>query len=198
VTPVVLASKSASRQAILTAAGVAFEAVGSGVDEDAAKAGLLARGEGPREIAAHLAEAKALAVSAVRPDAIVVGADQTLDLDGALFDKVESLAEARRRLQQLRGKSHLLHSAVVAAQAGTVIWRYVESPRLRLREASESFIDAYLARHGKALLGSVGCYQVENDGVQLFDEITGDYFAILGLPLTPLLNLLREKGALAA
>ena len=197
-TPVVLASKSASRQAILTAAGVAFEAVGSGVDEDAAKAALLARGAGPREIAAQLAEAKALAVSQRRPDAIVIGADQTLDLDGSLFDKVGSLAEARARLQHLRGKRHLLHSAVVAAQGDAVVWRYNESPRLRLREASDSFIDAYLARHGETLLGSVGCYQLENDGVQLFDEIAGDYFAILGLPLTPLLNLLREKGALAA
>jgi len=87
---------------------------------------------------------------------------------------------------------------VVAAQGDAVVWRYNESPRLRLREASDSFIDAYLARHGETLLGSVGCYQLENDGVQLFDEIAGDYFAILGLPLTPLLNLLREKGALAA
>ena len=197
-TPVVLASKSASRQAILKAAGVAFEAVGSGVDEDAAKAVMLARGAGPREIAAHLAEAKALAVSRARPDAIVIGADQTLDLDGVLFDKVESLAEARARLQHLRGKRHQLHSAVVAAQGGTVIWRHDESPSLSLRDASDSFIDAYLARHGEALLGSVGCYQLENDGVQLFDEIVGDYFAILGLPLTRLLNLLREKGALAA
>jgi len=198
VTPVVLASKSASRQAILKAAGVAFEAVGSGVDEDAAKAALLARGAGPRDIAAHLAEAKAIVVSWARPDVIVIGADQTLDLDGTLFDKVESLAEARARLLHLRGKRHLLHSAVVAAQAGAVIWRYQESPKLRLRDASDGFIDAYLARHGDALLGSVGCYQLENDGVQLFDEIVGDYFAILGLPLTPLLNLLREKGALAA
>ncbi len=196
-TPIVLASKSPSRQAVLQAAGVAFEAVGSGVDEEAVKAQLLREGTGPREIALRLAEAKAIAVSARRPEAIVIGADQTLDLDGALFDKVETTAEARARLQHLRGKPHLLHSAVVAAQGGAVVWRRLESPRLVMRAASDAFIDAYLARHGAALLGSVGCYQLENDGVQLFEQVEGDYFAILGLPLTPLLNLLRETGALA-
>jgi septum formation protein len=198
VTPVVLASKSASRQAVLRAAGVAFEAVGSGVDEEAAKAGLLVEGAGPRTIAERLAAAKAKAVSAGRPDAIVIGADQTLDLDGALFDKVETLDDARRRLQLLRGRRHLLHSAVVAAQAGDVVWRLVDSPRLSMRAASDAFIDAYLERHGDALLGSVGCYQLETDGVQLFDQVEGDYFSILGLPLTPLLNFLREHGALAS
>jgi septum formation protein len=197
VTPVVLASKSASRRAVLTAAGVTFEAVGSGVDEDATKTRLLSGGSGPRGIAAHLAEAKALAVSQARPEAIVIGADQTLDLDGALFDKAETLDECRLRLQQLRGKQHSLHSALVAAQHGAPIWRYIASPRLSMRQASDSFIDAYVARHGESLLGSVGCYQLENDGAQLFEAIDGDYFAILGLPLTPLLNLLREQGALA-
>lgn len=196
-TPVVLASKSPSRQALLKAAGVAFEAVGSGVDEDAAKGRLLQQGDGPREIAEHLAEAKAVAVSKTRPDAIVIGADQTLELDGVLFDKAETPAEARARLQQLRGKAHQLHSAVAAARNGSIVWRHLDSSRLRMRDASDGFIDAYLDRHGQALLGSVGCYQLENDGVQLFDQIDGDYFAILGLPLTPLLNLLRDNGALA-
>ena len=197
-TLVVLASKSASRQAILRAAGVPFEVMGSGVDEDAAKARCLRAGQGPREIADHLAEAKAVAVSKALPGAIVIGADQTLDLDGALFDKVETMAQGRARLRQLRGRSHLLHSAVVVAQHGTPIWRCLESPRLVMRAASDNFIDAYITRHGEALLGSVGVYQLENDGVQLFEAVDGDYFAILGLPLTPVLNLLREKGALAA
>jgi septum formation protein len=196
-TPVVLASKSPSRQAILRAAGVPFEVVGSGVDEDAAKAILLGAGQGPRDIADQLAEAKAVAVSRLRPTAIVVGADQTLDLGGQLFDKVQTIAEGRDRLRCLRGRSHLLHSAVVVAQHGMPIWRYLESPRLVMRHASDTFIDAYLTRHGAALLGSVGVYQLENDGVQLFEEIEGDYFAILGLPLHPLLALLRDKGALA-
>jgi septum formation protein len=167
------------------------------VDEEAAKARWLTEGHGPREIALRLAEAKALALSAARPDAIVIGADQTLDLDGVLFDKVGNMPEANARLRQLRAKDHFLHCAVATAQNGAVTWRYVASPRLRMREASDRFIAAYLDRHGEALLGSVGCYQLENDGAQLFEEIDGDYFAILGLPLTPLLNLLREKGALA-
>lgn len=196
-TPVVLASTSATRQAVLRAAGVPFEAVASGVDEDAAKAAGLAEGLGPGEVAERLAAAKAEAVSKRRPDAIVLGADQTLDLDGALLDKVETMAEARDRLRRLRGKTHVLHSAVAAAQDGAVAWRWVERPRLAMREASDGFIDAYLAHHGEALLGSVGCYMLENDGVQLFDAAEGDYFAILGLPLTPLLNFLRERGALA-
>ncbi len=197
-TPVVLASKSPSRQAILRAAGVPFEVMGSGVDEDAAKARLLSAGQGPRQIADQLAEAKAVAVSKALPGAIVVGADQTLELGGVLYDKVATLSEGRARLRALRGKSHLLHSAVVVAQHGSPIWRCLESPRLVMRAASDVFLDAYLTRHGEALLGSVGCYQLENDGAQLFEAIDGDYFAILGLPLTPVLNLLREKGALAA
>ena len=196
-TPIVLASKSASRQAILRAAGVPFEVMGSGVDEEAAKARLLTGGQGPREIADHLAEAKAVAVSKALPGAIVIGADQTLELDGELIDKAETLGEGRNRLRRLRGRSHVLHSAVVVAQHGAPIWNYVESPRLTMRAASDTFIDGYLTRHGEALLGSVGVYQLENDGAQLFDEIDGDYFAILGLPLLPLLALLREKGALA-
>jgi septum formation protein len=197
VTLIVLASKSASRQAILRAAGVPFEVMGSGVDEEAAKAQQRASGRDPREIADHLAEAKAVAVSRALPGAIVIGADQTLDLDGELIDKAETLGEGRNRLRRLRGRSHVLHSAVVVAQHGAPIWNYVESPRLVMRAASDTFIDGYLTRHGEALLGSVGVYQLENDGAQLFDEIDGDYFAILGLPLLPLLRLLREKGALA-
>ena len=126
-TSVVLASKSPSRQAVLRAAGVAFEALGSGVDEDRVKIQLLRDGLGPREIALRLAEAKAVSVSQARPGAIVIGADQTLDLGGSLFDKANTLAEARARLQQLRGKPHLLHSAVAAAQDGAVIWRLLES-----------------------------------------------------------------------
>jgi len=196
VTPVVLASKSASRQGLLREAGVPFEAVGSGVDEDAAKATLLPQGLGPCQIAERLAAAKAESVSARRPDAIVIGADQTLDLEGALYDKVESLPQARARLQLLRGRTHVLHSAVAAAQNGRVVWRLVEHPRLSMRDASDAFIDAYLGRHGEALLGSVGCYQLEGEGVQLFDRIEGDYFAILGLPLLPLLGFLRARGAI--
>jgi septum formation protein len=198
VTPVVLASTSRARAAILTGAGVAHAAVGADVDEGEAKAALLGSGAGPREIANHLAEAKALKVSRQRPGALVIGADQTLDLDGKLFDKPADLAEARGHLSVLRGRSHRLHSAVAAARDGAALWRELESPRLEMRAFSDAFLDGYLARNGAAALSSVGCYQLEGEGAQLFDRIEGDYFAILGLPLLPLLGFLRRQGALPA
>ena len=196
-TKVVLASKSASRSAMLRAAGVAFETAGAGVDEAAAKAELLAKGAGPREIAEHLARLKALAVSAGRPG-LVIGADQTLDLDGRLFDKAETCAEARAHLTALRGRAHSLHTAAVVAEDGEIVWRATESPRLTVRGFSDEFLDGYLARGGAALLGSVGCYLLEGEGAQLFERIEGDYFAVLGLPLLPLLEFLRSRGALAS
>jgi septum formation protein len=198
VTRIVLASKSASRAALLAGAGVAFETVGSGVDEAELKARLQDDGAGPAKIAAELAEAKALAVSAEAPEALVIGADQTLELDGLLYDKAESLSEARERLATLRGRRHELHSAVAAARAGRVVWRVSESPALTMRDFSDAYLDGYLARNGVTLLGSVGCYMLEGEGAQLFEAIAGDYFAILGLPLLPLLAFLRREGALAA
>lgn len=197
-TPVVLASRSVSRAAILRAAGVAFETVSAGVDEAAMKVGLLARGLGPRQVALALAEAKATAASAARPDAIVIGADQTLELDGRLVDKARDRAGARVRLAALRGKAHALHAAVVVAQAGVAAWSTIESPRLTMRGFSDAFLDGYLDRGGDGLLGSVGCYLLEGEGVQLFHKIEGDYFAILGLPLLPLLGELRSRGAIGA
>lgn len=194
--PVVLASRSASRAAILRGAAVPFEAVGAGVDEDARKAALLAQELDPRTIAERLAEAKALRVSAQRPDALVIGADQTLDLEGALFDKVDDREAAATRLRALRGKAHTLHSALVVAEGGAVVWRITESPRLAMRDFSNSFLEGYLTRGGDALLGSVGCYLLEGEGAQLFERIEGDYFAVLGLPLLPLLAVLRREGAL--
>ena len=196
-TPVTLASRSSARQMILRNAGVAFEAVSPGVDEDAAKAGLLAERVTPRDIADALAEMKAVKVSARRPG-LVIGADQTLDLGGALIDKVDTLEAARQRLLALRGTTHKLHSAVVVARDGLPIWRTVESPRLSVRPFSEAWLDDYLASRGEAVLWSVGCYELEREGVQLFDRIDGDYFAIVGLPLIGLLDFLRLHGALAA
>ena len=194
--PVILASQSQARAAILSGAGVAFAKVSSGVDEDEIKQAWLDRGEGPAAIAQALAEAKALAVSRTTPG-LVIGADQTLDLDGALFDKADSLGEARARLTALRGQSHHLHAALCLAQDGAVVWRHIESPRLTMRGFSDGFLDAYLAAHGEAVLSSVGCYHLEGAGAQLFERIEGDYFAILGLPLLPLLAVLREMGAIA-
>jgi septum formation protein len=195
-TQIILASKSPARTAVLKAAGVPFETHVAGVDEGAVKAGLLAEGQGPREVADALAELKAVKVSRARPGALVIGADQTLDLEGALYDKVETLSEARERLQMLRGRTHKLHSAVVVARDGAAIWREVPPARLTMRDFSDAFIDGYLAARGEDILSSVGCYQLENEGVQLFSRIEGDYFTILGLPLMGLFDFLRLHGAL--
>ena len=193
--PLILASKSVTRRAVLDGAGVAYEAVGSGVDEEAAKVKLLAKKANPRQIAEALAEDKALAVSVGRPE-LVIGADQTLEFQGQLYDKVETMEAARERLKLLRGKPHMLHSAVVVAQGGAVVWRETQSATLRMREFSDAFLEAYLAAEGEAALGSVGCYRLEGLGVQLFAKIEGDYFTILGLPLMGLLDLLRRRGVL--
>ena len=191
---VVLASTSAIRQAVLRGAGVPFEAVSPGVDEASIKDSLLAEGVSPRDIADALAEAKAVKVSHKRPG-LVIGADQTLDLEGRLFDKADSVEEARERLKALRGKIHKLHCGMVVAQAGQPIWREVVTTTLRMRPFTDDYLDGYLERNAPGILSSVGCYQLEGEGVQLFDRIEGDYFAILGLSLIPLLDLLRRHGA---
>lgn len=192
----ILASKSAARRAVLDGAGVRYEARVAGVDEDAVKTSLLAEGAGPREIADALAELKAIRVSAGRPD-FVIGSDQTLDLDGQLYDKAESVDAARERLKLLRGRTHKLHSAVVVAKEGTPIWREIVTASLTMRDFSDAFLEEYLAQEGEHALGSVGCYRLEGLGAQLFSKIEGDYFAILGLPLMGLLDLLRRHGELA-
>jgi len=194
-TSVVLASTSAARAALLTAAGVSFQTLAPGVDEAMAKASLQSEGASPREVADALAELKAVRASS-RTEGLVIGADQTLDLEGRLIDKAETLDEARARLQALRGRSHRLHSAVVVARAGEPIWREVATATLTMRPFSDDFLEGYLERQGGAALGSVGCYQLEGEGAQLFTRIDGDYFAILGLPLLGLLDLLRRHGAL--
>ena len=194
---ITLASKSAARAQLLAGAGVSFGTVGSGVDEDAAKARLLSDDADPRDIALALAETKALVVS-TRRSGLIIGADQTLDLDGSLFDKVATLDEARHRLERLRGREHQLHSGVAVARDGAVIWRETRSATLRMRDFSDGFLAAYLARNGEAALSSVGCYQLEGEGLQLFDRIEGDYFTILGLPMLGLLALLRREGVIAA
>jgi septum formation protein len=191
----VLASKSATRRTVLEGAGVPFVTASSGVDEDMAKAELLAGGASPRRIAEALAERKALAVSTGRPE-WVIGADQTLEFAGQLYDKVETVKSARARLQALRGQPHELHSAVVVARDGEAVWRETESATLTMRDFTDGFLEDYLAAEGEAALGSVGCYRLEGMGVQLFSKIEGDYFTILGLPLMGLLNLLRKEGVL--
>jgi len=195
VSAIVLASKSPTRSALLSGAGIAFDTVSPGVDEDAVKAGLLAEGASVRDIADALAELKALKISNSRPG-FIIGADQTLEFDGALYDKVDTVEAARERLRLLRGKSHKLHAAVVVARDGAAIWRDLVTVSLTMRPFSDAFLEDYLATEGANALGSVGCYRLEGPGAQLFSRIDGDYFAILGLPLLGLLDLLRRHGAL--
>jgi septum formation protein len=196
VTGLVLASISATRAAVLRGAGVEFEAVASHVNEAALKEELLRAGRGPAKIAQALAEAKALAVAWER-DELVIGCDQTLDLHGTLFDKADSIDEARERLKLLRGKTHELHSAVVVTKGNDVKFRELDTSRMTMREFSDEWLEGYLARQGGVILGSVGCYQLEGEGAQMFDQVVGDYFSILGLPLYGLLGFLREQGLLA-
>jgi septum formation protein len=193
----VLASTSPARRALLEGAGLAFTRVRPTLDEEAAKAALLAKGAMPAKVAEMLAALKAVDVSEREPG-LVIGGDQTLDLDGELIGKAHSVEEARARLYQLRGRTHRLHSAVALAERGRIVWQARETAALSMRVFSEPFLDGYLARNGQQVLGSVGCYQLEGEGVQLFDRIDGDYFTILGLPLLPLLDQLRERGVLAA
>jgi septum formation protein len=192
----ILASKSPSRAALLAGAGLDFGLEPSGVDERAVEEPLLAAGADPGTLALRLAEAKALAVARRFPDDLVLGCDQTLGLDGARFVKAESRTDARRQLERLRGRTHELHSAVVLARADRIAWATVEVARMSVRDFSEAFLDAYLDEIGDAVLGSVGCYQLEGPGITLFERIDGDYFTILGLPLLPLLTELRRIGHL--
>ncbi len=189
----VLASGSSARRALLLGAGLRFSVKVSTVDEEALKAQLLEGGARPIEIAADLASAKAMQVSQTEPG-LVIGADQTLDLDGHLFNKPQSLEDLREQLAQLRGHRHSLHSALALAQDGQIVWQEVVSAHLTMRDFSDAFLHAYLADHGQDVLGCVGGYKLESAGVQLFDQIEGDSFTILGLPLTGLLGALRRFG----
>ena len=193
--PVTLASQSAARKQLLAAAGVTFTTQSAAVDELAVKQSLLAEGHSPRDIADALAEAKAIKISR-RVAGLVIGADQTLDLNGDLFDKAQTLDEARERLQTLRGKTHRLHSAAVVARDGVAVWRALSSPTLTMRPFSDAYLDVYLQRNNDVALSCVGGYALEGEGVQLFSRIEGDYFAVLGLPLLGLLDYLRLQGAL--
>lgn len=193
-----LASQSASRRRMLTDAGVPFEPVSAGVDEETAKEALAGDGLGPRDIADALAELKAVKPSARwRGGAFVLGADQTLECDdGAMLSKADSRDEAAAILARLSGRRHHLHSAAVIAQDGRPIWRHVESVAMDVRPLSDAFIQAYLDRDWDQCRWCVGCYRVEGPGVQLFSRIGGSLFAVQGLPLLALLDFLRGRGVL--
>ena len=192
----VLASASRTRQSLLRNAGVVFESIPSTLDERAAERPLLEAGATPEDIALALAMAKAATVSAGRAGDLVIGADQVLEFEGERLTKPADMEAARRMLLRLAGQTHLLHSALAAARGGEVIWQHVETARLVMRPLQPASIGRYLAAVGDAALTSVGAYQIEGRGIELFERIEGDYFAILGLPLLPLLAFLREEGAI--
>jgi septum formation protein len=189
--PLILASRSPARRAVLEAAGIPLEVRPAAVDERAIEAG--ARATAPGQVAALLAEEKARAV----PGAVVLGADQTLSCDGRRFSKPADAAEARAQLQALSGRVHELHSALALVQEGQVVFSHVEVARLTMRILSGPFLDRYLAAAGANVTLSVGGYQLEGLGIHLFERVEGDHFTILGLPLLPLLDFLRRAGLLA-
>ena len=189
----VLASASPTRRRLLAEAGIDAEARPAPIDERATEAPLLRAGATPRDIAVALASAKALAASEAAPAALVIGADQTLDLDGERMTKPSDMDAAGQQLLRLSGRSHKLHSAVACARDGTILWQHVESPTLTMRKLAPDDIARYLAAVGEDALSSVGAYQLEGRGIRLFERIDGDFFAILGLPLLPLLAFLRSQ-----
>ena len=188
---IVLASNSASRKAMLEAAGVAFEAVGADVDERALEAEM--EGAEPAEIAQALAAAKA---AAVRSDRLVLGSDSLVEVDGRRFDKPTSRENAAEHLRFFSGKVMTLHSAAALARDGKIAWVGSDFARLRVRELSEDFIEAYLDAEWPAVSYCVGVFRIEGPGVQLFESIMGDQFTVLGMPLMQVLDALREEGAL--
>lgn len=193
----VLASASPSRAAVLKNAGLDFAVMPSAVDEDEIKLSLKAEGAPPGDVATTLAELKAQRVSLGQGAALVIGGDQIMTCGEVAFDKPADMDHARGHLLALRGKPHLLHTAICVAKEGAVIWRHLEVPKLTMRAFSDRFLDAYLDAAGERVLASVGAYQLEGLGAQLFDRIEGDFFSILGLPLLPLLDFLRGHGVVA-
>ena len=195
--PLILASGSKSRARVLEVAGLAFIVEPPGLDEAVMRQAVGGKGSlSPHDVAEVLARAKAEAVSDLAPKAYVIGGDQVLALGDTIFSKPDSMEAARRQLLDLSGKTHTLHTAVAVATDGETIWAETTIATLTMRKLSPEFIGRYLAAAGEEVLSSVGAYQLESLGVQLFEKIDGDYFSILGLPLIPLLDTLRREGVI--
>jgi nucleoside triphosphate pyrophosphatase len=192
----ILASASEARARMLARARISFEVAHAHVDEESIRATLRAEGTAPRDVADALAEAKAAKISSRHPSALVIGADQVLDLDGEVIAKADTQDELREQLSRLSGRTHKLHSACVAAEQGRPIWRHVGEARLHVRTLSPDWLDGYLDRNWEHVRGSVGGYLVEDEGIRLFDRVDGDIFTVLGMPLVPLLSWLTIRGSI--
>lgn len=195
--PLILASKSVARQALLAAAAIPFEPIASAIDERAVEKPLRDKHAGAAEVAAYLAEAKARSVAAHQPGRLVLGADQTLAFEGCIFAKPGSLTEARAQLLGFSGRTHELKSALCVVRDGKLLFETVATAHMTCRAYDENFVERYIAAAGETVLASVGAYQIEGPGIHLFDRIEGDHSTILGLPLLPLLGFLRREGCLA-
>jgi septum formation protein len=194
--PLVLASKSVARRAVLAGAGIPVEVIPADIDERAIEAE--AGASDPGAVALLLAREKAISVAAAHSQRFVLGADQTLALGARRFSKPQNLSAAREQLAALRGRTHELHSAIAVVRDGAVVFAHCEVAHLTMRAFSDRFLDSYLQVAGAAAAASVGAYQIEKTGIQLFERISGDYFTVLGLPLLPLLDYLRREKLLAA
>ena len=193
---IVLSSGSATRRKLLSQTGLYFKTAKPPVDESMIKDRLREAGASAAQVADNLAESKANSVAMILPGAYIIGADQMLDCEGKWFDKPEGMDGARNHLLALRGKTHQLITAAVIAHEGRVIWRHLDTAQLTMRDFSDEFLDRYMEKAGEGIVHSVGAYEMEGMGAQLFEKIEGDFFTILGLPQIPLMNALREAGAL--
>lgn len=196
----ILASGSRARKAMLSAAGLAFDVVPADIDEAAVTAAMMSENDcvEAADIAGVLAAEKALSVARVNPNALVIGSDQVLVRGRRMFSKAANLDEARQTLSVLRGRTHELISAVALASANAVLWQSAESAELTMRPFSDAFLEDYLQTKGQRILSSVGCYEIEGAGIQLFERVDGDHFTIMGMPLLPLLGELRNRGVVRA
>lgn len=193
----ILASKSAARLSMLSAAGLQIDSAAPMVDEAAIRSAMVEQGAHARDISAALAEAKAVKISKKYPAALVLGSDQILETTGGqILQKAETPDDAKQKLAYLSGRAHYLFSAAVIAEAGQPTWRHVDKSMLKMRSLSAAFIDAYVNQFWEEIRPCVGCYRIEAEGIQLFEKVEGNHFSVMGMPLMPLLDHLRRRGNL--